>query len=137
MTDHDDNEREAREQLASRADDFRAYLACDDPDEGAPEELGSIYDYGLEWSKHTTNHYDDTVTYRHVLSTGGPHEEFRVMFDDRGQVAHWTFVSLPWFGRVEIESHDRDALDVRDLVAEFYATNYGDLVTDQMARDDA
>lgn len=103
------NREKAYEQMASRLGDMREYLdvANDgrdvtDPDDTS-EELGPLDEYGLEWTKDVTNHRDQTVTYVHVLSTGGPHEEFQITFDpEKGTVDDVLFVSKPWFGREEI-----------------------------------
>jgi hypothetical protein len=122
----EDHKREAGDLLAGRLAEMRTFLAFDgDPDDG-PEELGPVYDYGLEWTKAVTDHIAETVTYRHVLSTGGPHEQFDVTFGERGVVDAVTFVYLPWFGRVEIELSGDDAETAR----EFYWTFFGDLVTE-------
>lgn len=142
MTTEQDHEQEARELLASRIADMRSYLSLagegydvyDDSEVGqrTEDELYSIGDYGLEWSKHTTNHREGTVTYVHVLSTGGPHDEFQVTFDpDKGQVMRWVYVYLPWFDRVELSSDDGwldNGEDVVETIAEFYDTFYGELV---------
>jgi hypothetical protein len=112
-------------------------------DEGPLYEAGlpQIYDYGLEWAKHTTNHREGTVTYVHVLSTGGPHDEFQVTFDpDSGKVDDWKFVYLPWFDRVELGSNPYDLSDsyeegekLAETVVDFYEQFYGELV--QMEQD--
>lgn len=121
-----DHETEAREQLASRAADMRAFLEMDDAHEGT-DEMGSVYDYGLEWTAESRSYRDSTITYRHVVSTGGPHEELLVTFAESiGEGVHVTgvtFVSLPWFDRVEIPVADDD-----ERVWDFYGAFFADLV---------
>lgn len=85
-------------------------------------ELGPLSDYGLAWVKATTNHLDETVTYQHQLSTGGPGDEFEVTFDYRGNVESVVYVYLPWFDRVEID------MTGDETVTNFYATHFGDLI---------
>ena len=124
MTEETDNRAEAERQLASRLAEMRTYNDFDgDPDDG-PEELGPVYDWGLEWTKAITDHRNETVTYVHVLSTGGPHEEFRVTFAPSGAIEAVMFVSLPWFDRVEIELHGDDL----DTATAFYEANYAGLI---------
>lgn len=125
-----DDRKEALAQLASRVEDMQAFLdmECLEGD----DELGSVYDYGLEWSKDTTDHRNGTVTYVHVISTGGPHEEFQVTFGfNQGgasvDVDGVTFVSMPWFGREEITVEDTNVTD-------FYNQFFGDLVEEEMSK---
>jgi hypothetical protein len=142
MTDHETHEQEARDQLASRIAEMDAYLRLgrlevdvyDDDEMGkaSNQELYSLADYGLEWTKATTNHRDGTVTYVHVLSTGGPGDEFQVEFDENGNVRHWLFVYLPWGDRVEINCGDGNLND-DGAVTDFYASFYGDII-DQEGR---
>jgi hypothetical protein len=130
MTDNEKHEDEAREQLASRIATMREYLDLAergvDVYDDLPEDVYPLNEWGLEWAKDTTNHRDGTVTYVHVLSTGGPHDEFQVTFDsDDGRVTSWTFVYLPWFGRVELSYSP----DENGTVREFYETFYGEYVS--------
>jgi hypothetical protein len=143
--DRETHEQEAREQLASRIAEMHVYLSAAederdvwDDDAMADRGNGDLYslaDYGLEWTKATTNHRDGTVTYVHVLSTGGPHDEFQVEFDGKGSVESVTFVYLPWGDRVEIDalnSYDIDpsspATAGAGTVRDFYESFYGDII---------
>lgn len=135
-TEEQQHQREAEELLKSRLQDFTQFLAREaigswreDPTTG-DEELGDVEDYGLEWTKQSTDHRWGTVTYVHVLSTGGPHDEFQVTFDpDTGVPKRILFVYLPWFGRVEIEVEDDEAFD-------FYEQFFGpDVVVDVETSD--
>lgn len=159
MTTHDDNVREAQAQLASRVDDMRAMLALargDYNSDGARDLLDDhgydvsdidaqdaaqdiVSTYGLSWERDSASFRDETVTYVHVLGTGGPHEEFQVTFASDGRygysVESVVFVSLPWYDKVEIplldDSHgSEDAVTVSD----FYDTFYADLVHDDNVR---
>lgn len=117
--------RAAREQLASRLTDMQAFLGMDDAAEGA-DELGSVFDYGLEWAKDSMSWARSTVTYRHVISTGGPHEQFDVTFgrNEHGYglvIDSITFVSLPWFGRVEIPLSGDDLVTAEAFYESFFA----------------
>jgi hypothetical protein len=131
MTEHETNESDARQALAGRIDEMRVFLAANPFDD---ETFDEIANYGLEWTKAITDHRAGTVTYVHVLSTGGPHDEFQVTFDpDRGTVDGVTFVYLPWFDRVEIDERDfpdrgADESTGMATVRDFYATFYGELV---------
>lgn len=127
-----DNRQEAYAQLESRVADMAKYLelANEDVDvhddeiyEHEDGELSPVSEYGLEWRKASTDHVNETVTYHHVLSTGGPHEQFNVTFEGSKVVDVW-FVSLPWFGREEIGLVGND----RETAKDFYETFYGDLV---------
>jgi hypothetical protein len=134
----DDHQTEARELLARRVEDMTYFLsdAYAETDHEGDDEHGSHYDYGLSWEKEITNHREETVTYAHVLSTGGPHDEFRVTFDYKGSVESVTFVYLPWFDRVEIDvvpfagPMGFPPVSYSDTVRDFYSTFYGDLVAE-------
>ena len=68
---------EAERLFASRVADMRTFLArgeaaYEDSDDDELE-LGSVYDYGLDWSRWLTDQRAGTTTYVHLLSTGGPH----------------------------------------------------------------
>lgn len=117
-------ETEARDQLYSRLSDMTDFLGAlseDNPD-AETEEQGPVYDYGLEWALDSRSYRDETLTYRHVISTGGPHEEFLVTFDiGTEECTGVTFVSLPWFGRVDVELTGDDETTAKDFYTTFFA----------------
>jgi hypothetical protein len=125
---HDNHVSEARQLLASRVEEMSALLAAthEETDADILDGYEDAYDYGLAWNKYLTNHIDETVTYIHLLSTGGPGDEFHVTFGPNGEVENVTYVYLPWFDRVEIDVDEWINSTVRD----FYATFYADLVTE-------
>jgi hypothetical protein len=51
---------------------------------------------------------------RIVLSTGGPHEEFDIVYNDDNKPIRGSFVYLPWFDRVEIPLSDEEVDAVID-----------------------
>src|SRR5690606_15355643 len=135
---HNTHVSEARQLLASRAEDMRALLVATHEDtqsantdilDGFEDAYDAAANYGLVWVKYLTNHIDQTVTYIHQLSTGGPGDELRVTFGPNGDIENVTYVYLPWFDRVEIDiMHTDDAETIHD----FYATFYADLVAEDM-----
>lgn len=151
---HDSHVSEARRLLASRVEEMSALLAAahEEADADILDGYEDAYDaaahFGLAWTKYLTNHIDKTVTYIHLLSTGGPGDEFHVTFGPTGNVENVTYVYLPWFDRVEIDVCGVNATNVRTpddaeqalkakidewvngKVRDFYATFYADLVTD-------
>jgi len=126
---HDNHVSEARQLLASRMEEMSALLTAThgetDADilDGYEDAYDAAAHFGLAWTKYLTNHIDKTVTYIHLLSTGGPGDEFHVTFGPNGDVKHVTYVYLPWFNRVEIAT-------ISETVRDFYATFYADLVAD-------
>lgn len=127
----EDHKAEAERLLESRIADMRRYLELADEgvdvhdSEDMPEDIGPVYDYGLAWDKVTTDHREETVTYEHQLSTGGPGDEFHVVFElGTGVVDKVTFVYLPWFDRVEID-FDMEDEDSGALLKRFYETFFG------------
>lgn len=130
-TEHETNEREARELLERRLEDFRyfcgdAYATADETEE-YDDEHGSVNDYGLSWEHEMTNHRTGEETYRHVLSTGGPHDEFQVTFEPVRHgyaVSAITYVYLPWFDRVKISGADYDM----DDATAFYNQHFAEMV---------
>lgn len=124
------HQEEAERLLDSRLADMRTYLGADDPyaDEEpiGDAELGSVYDYGLSWERDSYSYHNDTLTVRHVLSTGGPHDEFVVTFDRDGSVSAATFVYLPWFDRVEIDLYTQVGPEACETVVDFYERFFGE-----------
>jgi len=134
---HNTHVSEARQLLASRVEDMRALLAATHEDtqstntdilDGFEDTYDAAANYGLAWVKYLTNHIDQTVTYVHQLSTGGPGDEFHVTVSPTG-VENVTYVYLPWFNRVEI---DVTRTDDAETIHDFYATFYADLVAEDM-----
>lgn len=125
---HDTHVNEARQLLASRVEDMRALLAAthgdtqsDDILDGFEDAYDAAANYGLAWVKYLTNHIDQTVTYVHQLSTGGPGDEFHVTISSTG-VENVTYVYLPWFDRVEVNvTRTDDAETIHDYYSTFYA----------------
>ena len=55
-----------------------------------------------------------------VLSTGGPHEEFDIVYNENNKPIRGTFVYLPWFDRIEIPLSDEEV----DAVVDAYSLDY-------------
>lgn len=126
-----EHEQEARQALTNRVATAKAYLenyqdglGDDDP------EYGDIYDYGLDFAKVITDHRAGTVTYCHLLSTGGPQEEMLVTIDDDRPNREYrvTFVYKPWFGNVTITDEQMSDEDQRVLV-DFYGAFFDEDMT--------
>lgn len=79
-----------------------------DDDQTILDEIGNPYELGLDFSKYQTNHYEDTVTWCWLLSTGGPHEEFLLTFGEYDRLERASFVYKDWGTRDEItfEPHE-------------------------------
>jgi hypothetical protein len=105
------NFKEALQTLKSRIEDFKRFNKLspdweDNPtkeDQKTLDDLGSPYDYGLSLEKESYNYRSELVTWRYVLSTGGPHDEFEFQADKNGSIERDSikFVFLPWFDRIE------------------------------------
>lgn len=136
MADSSSVQDEAVELLGRRLADMRWFCSEEYDPESPDDEHGDVYDYGLEWSHELTNHRTGELTYRHVLSTGGPHDEFVVSFCEdasgtgRGyEVTAVTFVYLPWFDRVEIPLPSEAGTGLLvEAAQEFYSRFFADLV---------
>ena len=74
--------------LNSRAEDFKTFMLADNL-EDVSEDLGSFYDYGLDFSLVEPNTFDDQEEgyYRYQLSWGGPSDE--ILFYEDGTIEYW------------------------------------------------
>lgn len=138
MSEHETNIEEAKAQLASRLEDLgRFNQLSEDYEPGAIQEtsfddqailetVGEPEEYGLSWEVDSISPRWGTVTYAYVISTGGPHEEFQITVEG-DEVKRVTFVSLPWFDRVELELTPAEESIVRQFVDRFmYVDGYTD-----------
>jgi hypothetical protein len=116
MSSTDESRAAARDHLKSRLADLAIMNTLSDEWEDRPtdederilNDIGHPYEMGLDFRKYQTNHYEETVTWSWLLSTGGPHEEFLLTFGEYDRLERASFVYMDWGTRDEIrfEPHE-------------------------------
>ncbi len=112
--------------LESRLDDFKEILERSrDDDNVISEEANSEQcEYGLELAYEPNTDSEEPAHVRYLISTGGPHEEFRIFFDSEFKIYSVEFVFSDWYDGASvyyiITRYSRKLnKDQRNLVNEF------------------
>ena len=123
---YEEARRRAFDNLTSVADDLRLFVTgeADEDEYGTPEE------YGLDWERQVRDYVAGTVTYGHLLMTGGPGAEVRVTFDVETCEVRSVAYSYSWGDELVTIPEQEMPHGAADALRNYYATYYADLVAE-------